>query len=311
MTEPLRPLSIGELLDRTFSLYRHNFVLLVGVAVVGPLALLVAQLALALAGFGGRNAANAVENPVSAGATAVVGLIFYLIGQAISSAATTRAVAAVYLGRPITIGESFASIKERIPRVIGVMVATTVVGGGGFALLVGLGVGAFAASLAGVRASGRPLAIVAGTVGAAVLVACVIAGIAFALRYALSVQACVVEDLGVRASLARSKVLTKNARRRLVTVMIVCSAVVYVLGMAFGFVAILVPVAANGLGREIVVRIFGCMAGALGAPLITAAIALLYYDERVRKEGFDLQLLMESLDGAAPANPAEAMPTLG
>jgi hypothetical protein len=39
------------------------------------------------------------------------------------------------------------------------------------------------------------------------------------------------------------------------------------------------------------------MAGVAAGPISTIAIALLYYDQRVRKEAFDLQFLMESLDG--------------
>jgi hypothetical protein len=311
MTEPLRPLSVGEILDRAFSLYRHNFVLLVGVAVLGPFALLVARLSLALAGFGGGRA-GMVEDPALAGTTIFVGIVFYLLGQAVSVAATTRAVAAVYLGRAITIGESFASIKARIPRVIGVMLATILIGGGGAVLILALGgmmVGFL--SILGRFHPSRTTIIISGVLDAAVFIGCVIAAIAFAIRYALSVQACVVEDLKVRASLARSKVLTKNARKRLMTVMIVCSILVYAMSMLFGIVAALVPVGANPLTRQIVMQIFTCIAGALGAPLLTAAMSLVYYDERVRKEGFDLQLLMESLDTPVSAQPAEATPTVG
>lgn len=39
----------------------------------------------------------------------------------------------------------------------------------------------------------------------------------------------------------------------------------------------------------------------LVGPLLTIALTLLYYDQRVRKEGFDLQLMMSNLEGAAPA----------
>jgi hypothetical protein len=35
--------------------------------------------------------------------------------------------------------------------------------------------------------------------------------------------------------------------------------------------------------------------------LATIGIALVYYDERVRKEAFDLQWMMASLDAPAPA----------
>jgi hypothetical protein len=42
----------------------------------------------------------------------------------------------------------------------------------------------------------------------------------------------------------------------------------------------------------------GFVAGSLTGPLATIGISLLYYDERVRKEAFDLHLMMSSLDAA-------------
>jgi hypothetical protein len=44
MTTPLRPMSTGELLDRTFNLYRNSFVLFAGIAVLPPSLMLVVNL---------------------------------------------------------------------------------------------------------------------------------------------------------------------------------------------------------------------------------------------------------------------------
>ena len=39
-------------------------------------------------------------------------------------------------------------------------------------------------------------------------------------------------------------------------------------------------------------------------PIMTIAITLVYYDERVRKEAFDLEHMMQALDGAGlPSSP--------
>ena len=43
------------------------------------------------------------------------------------------------------------------------------------------------------------------------------------------------------------------------------------------------------------------VAGALSSPLPTIAMSLVYYDERVRKEAFDLQLMMAGIDAQAAA----------
>ena len=45
-----------------------------------------------------------------------------------------------------------------------------------------------------------------------------------------------------------------------------------------------------------------CLVG----PLMTIALALLYYDERVRKEAFDLELMMAAIDRQREAEPMTA-----
>jgi len=46
----------------------------------------------------------------------------------------------------------------------------------------------------------------------------------------------------------------------------------------------------------------GFISTSLLGPLLTIAFTLIYYDQRVRKEGFDLQLMMSTLEaGTQPA----------
>jgi hypothetical protein len=53
------------------------------------------------------------------------------------------------------------------------------------------------------------------------------------------------------------------------------------------------------------------IAGTLVIPIVTIAMSLFYYDMRVRKEGFDLQVMMSAVGGAAPASsgPPNALST--
>ncbi|HVG90042.1 MAG TPA: hypothetical protein VNB54_01010, partial [Alphaproteobacteria bacterium] len=50
------------------------------------------------------------------------------------------------------------------------------------------------------------------------------------------------------------------------------------------------------------------VASALAGPISTIAVALMYYDQRIRKEAFDLQWMMDSMEHssqpAAPEVPA-------
>jgi hypothetical protein len=53
--------------------------------------------------------------------------------------------------------------------------------------------------------------------------------------------------------------------------------------------------------RLVPIYVAGFVVGVLTGPLATIGLALVYYDERVRKEAFDLQLMMSSLTpGFAP-----------
>jgi hypothetical protein len=316
MTEPLRPLSIGELLDRTFSLYRQNFKLFVGVSILGPVAMLSYQMAAAAVGVGSTHS-GVIQNRGSIIVTVIAGVIFYMAGYSISLAATVRAVAAVYLGKAIHIGEAYASVKGRVLRVFGVLFAAGAIAGTGGALIFGLGIAVMTGAVAGGKAAAGPTgAIVGAIVGTVAVIASILMAIRFAMRYALSLQACVVEDLTVGASLSRSKALTKGAYKRVVTVMAVCSVVVMVLAFLFAALAqvalyLLAPRGAGIFANQVAMEIAHLVSGVLGAPLATIAMSLVYYDERVRKEAFDLQFLMESLDGANPADASSVSPSMG
>jgi len=53
----------------------------------------------------------------------------------------------------------------------------------------------------------------------------------------------------------------------------------------------------------------GFLSASLVGPLLTIALTLIYYDQRVRKEGFDLQLMMASLQPSSQAPAAAATAT--
>jgi len=105
MVEVLRPMSTGELMDRTFALYRKNFKLFVGIATVGPAANLVFQLLIvAIVGMPGRVSGLAgTFAGASFGFGLFAGVAIMMAGMALSHAATVKAVAAVHLGLPIAI----------------------------------------------------------------------------------------------------------------------------------------------------------------------------------------------------------------
>ena len=308
MNAPLRPLSTGELLDRTFTLYRQNLLLFIGVTLLAPALSVLSAVAMLLLGIGTTGATGFVKNPWAIGSTITFSVIIYLIGHAIALAASIRAVAARYLDRPITIREAYASIRGHLGRVLGAVMLSMIIVGVVVYLLLIAGVVAVVSGISiGQQVSRTTGAWLGGALGVVILVFCLLGAFRFAMRYVLTVQACVVEDLGGKASMQRSRVLTEGSYSRIVTVYFVCIIIAVIFGVVGqGLAAALTP-GHNLLARQIMTQFFSLITSALTAPITTVAMCLVYYDERVRKEAFDLQLLMETIDGPAPPSP-EPMP---
>ena len=235
MTRIPRPMSTGELLDRTFMLYRKNFLLFVGIATVGPAAYLVFQLiTIGSAVLPRSSRAGGTAAFASMGIGIFAGLVVMLAGMAISHAATVKAVAAVHLGRTITVGAAYRALQGRIFRVLGVfgLVMLLIIMGAGVIIIVASVIASLAV-VGGARA-GTAGAIAGGLVGLVAVVAGVVLAITVYVRYSLAIQACVVEDLRPLASLKRSAVLSKGARSRVLTVYFVFGLLSMIVSIALG-----------------------------------------------------------------------------
>jgi hypothetical protein len=264
----LRPLSLGELLDRCFFLYRKNFVLFAGIMVLPYLVLLAFQLVgVSLRTFRGT---------AGIGAGLLWGLATMVVTLAVTSAsqgATVIAVSHVHLGRTTSIAESFAGIKGRILYLALIMIGYGIGVGIGFVLLI-------------------------------------IPGIILALMWALTIPVAVLEDTGLRDSVNRSAELTKGSRGRVFVVYLLFFLLVWIFSMVIqgpilvgiGLSVRAHPHAGLPLWAQIVSPIGTFISQCLAGPLMTIGLSLLYYDQRIRKEGFDLQHMMETLDATVPAS---------
>lgn len=303
MTEPLRPMSLGQLMDRTFALYRTNFVLFVGIAALGPAAYLIFQL-VTIGSAVVPGAVGSTPNTArlaSVGIGMFVGILVMLAGMAISQAATVKAVAAVHLGRSITIGGAYKALRGQFARVLGVFaLMISLVAVGVLMVIVLAGVIGSLAVVGGARA-GTGGAIFGGLIALIAVVVGALLAITIYVRYSLSIQACVVEDLRVIPSLKRSVVLSKGARSRVLAIYFVFGVLSLVISIVLGgTVGVLGALLHKPIIAMIMIYLASFISGSLTGPLATIGISLLYYDERVRKEAFDLQLMMSSLDVPTP-----------
>jgi hypothetical protein len=271
MATVLRPLSTGELLDRTFSLYRGHFALFLGIFALPHLVVLAFQcLQVAFQGTGDQ-------------VSVIFATLFWTMGAALlsivvtaaSQAATVVAVSNVYLDRPASVMDSFSKVMGQIGGVVWLSISV------GF--LVGLA-----------------------------CLALIVPGILLAIRWSLAVPVKVLENKDVGDSMSRSTQLTDGNRGRVFVIWILF--IVLSIGVAL-LLQWPIMLAAGVGGRAalqhgaVVWRIASLVAAfvstCLVGPLATIAFSLVYYDERVRKEAFDLQLMMTTLDApglqAAPA----------
>jgi hypothetical protein len=261
MTDALRPLSTGELVDRAFSLYRTHFALFFGIFAVPHLSVL----ALQCLGF----VYQTPGKPTLWSVWSMGALLLGVVAAAASQAATVIAVSQVHLDRPASVMDSFSRVKSQI------------FGVAGLSLAIG-----FLVALA--------------------CIALIVPGILLAVKWSLAVPAKVLEGKSVGEAMSRSSQLSKGDRDRIFLVWILF--ILFSLGLAL---VLRLPVeAAAGVKSifalqraaaiyRIALQVTVFISQSLVGPLATIAFSLIYYDERVRKEAFDLQLMMDTLDAPA------------
>src|SRR5271165_913543 len=121
----LRPLSLGEILDRTFSLYRRHFLLFLGIAAIPQLFMLGVNLIQVLVLQPIPKAGGHVSSPSSGIFAfgiigAILGLFVYIVVYLFAHGGTIYAVSDLYLGRPTTIGESLKKMWGQLLNLLGV-----------------------------------------------------------------------------------------------------------------------------------------------------------------------------------------------
>jgi len=296
-------MSTGELLDRTFALYRQNFVLFVGIAAVTHAAYLTFELVMI------RTASAATRVPRFGAAyysNLALAWVFLVIAMTVSQAATVKAVAAVHLDQSTSIWASYRGLWGRMASLFGVLAFVFLIAGLVTAVLVAIAVLllSFFMISSGIRHMARsgPASI---ALGFTVIFGVFAIFVAVYVRYALAVQACMVENLRAWASLKRSASLSKGARRRIAAVYALLVLLSWTFSVSMTWLARWASLPWHSwIISSTLIDLARFVAGSLAGPLATIGISLIYYDERVRKEAFDLHLMLASLDAPSPLHTA-------
>jgi hypothetical protein len=294
MIPELRARGIGEILDAAVALYRARFGRLLRVAafVVVPVQILntIVLLSAQPDGFNvsytGQATPRYDENSALVGLSAtLVVLAVNFIASAFIVAACTRVVADAYVAPGQEAREAARQGRRRVFAVMGTSFMVLMCEGG--ALFAGVFVGV--------------LIVLATTpyVGLVLGIAAVFVPLSL---FAVAIPSLILESTGVFRALGRSVTLTKSKFFHVLGLVVTAQLLGSVLNVGIAeAVSWFVRHGGSTTAAVIGQAFANTIASVLTTPFLATAAVALYFDVRIRKEGFDVQLLMQRTAALAPA----------
>jgi hypothetical protein len=294
-TVQLKPLGIGDIIDRVFRMYRQRPLLFLTLSAIPNLtSVLIAQGARLVwpDAFIDFDQFQFINDPqqmlselqrqvnTSAPGDTIVGFIS-IIPQSLSIAALTFAAANTYLGRPVSVGSALRAALTDIPRLILTLVVLVI------AIVV--------VWIAAIVASAVPLFLTQiAILGFLIFAAALVLPAWLVTSFALVPTISALEDAGPFSAMGRSLRLIAGNRWRIFAVMLLLFIIEIILSALLGAIFLGAFLTESTAGRVAAVLV-GAAGTIAWEPLPWAALALFYYDMRIRKEAFDLQLAAEAL----------------
>ena len=286
----LRPLTTGEVLDRTFSIYRAHFWLFAGLAsLAGAFSLILSAVQLVVKHVVMLHYGFRIATLVTT-FSALPMFLLLLPVQAVVYAACVYALCEVYLGREITAKEALQATTGRWARYLGIALWH-----GWSTVWVFVLVFFPALILVTVGARSSPgLAAVGGLLMVVALLGGGVYGVIAYIRNSLGVPAAVMEGTGVRASMRRSKTLAAGTKGRLFLVLLIAFALYMVAGTMQAPMLFFIARAPfqEHVVAQAAVLLIGFVGQTLVSPVLLIGLTLVYFDQRVRMEAFDLVMMM-------------------
>jgi hypothetical protein len=313
---PLRPLNLGDLYSAVIKSIRGNVAATMGLAFVTTLIFLVPTTALG-AWVASQESLDIESNEDIFPVAGTVGSLVPSLGTSGSAILLTGFVAFVIsqavMGRKVTAGQTWEGTRDRLLPLVGATIVT------GLAILLALSAVLVLPVIAVVGAASATDD--SGLVGAILLVVlAALVGILLVLflstRLAFVGVAVVLEKASVGQGIARSWRLTSGVQFwrvlgiRFLTGIIVGIAA-QILAFPLGIIGGVGIVATGDPGnayvfQAIISGVTGLITGALTTPFTAGVDALLYVDQRIRREGFDVQLIASAQADATRQWPGAA-----
>jgi hypothetical protein len=268
MVPELRARGIGEILDAAVVLYRARFGKLIAVAawVIIPAQVLSTLVLLSAQPDGFELGITGTPSPVYDGGDAavqfgawVVLLVLGIVSSAFVTAACARIVADAYVDHTETAGDAIRLVGRRLLPIIGLAVIL------------------FVAQVAG-------------------FFACFVGAVLPLTFFAVAIPVLVIEGTGVFRALGRSIELTKSKFWHVLGLVLAAQLLTFVLQAGLSALLGLGLASDNTFVLVMTQGAVNTVSAMITTPFVAAATLALYFDLRVRVEGFDIQLLMQRVD---------------
>jgi hypothetical protein len=252
-------MTTGGLLDRAFRLYTSNFSLMLGITAAAYAPFYLVMLVIESRLDASVQAESGSLSTLLLGVASIFAfvILWASIAFPVAGGAATYAISERYLGNDVTIG---AALRRGLSHF-------------------------WTLSLAEIAATIRML------FGFLLFI---VPGILWMLSYSLIVPAILVEGQKAMPSLRRSRDLVNGERGKVFCVILTMILLEVIFGVGVGMISDLFFDAGSGSGALLRSAINNLVSICI-TPLGIIATILLYYDMRIRKEGFDLEMLSRAM----------------
>ena len=267
---PLHPMTLGDILDGSFKLLKANARTVIGItaAITVPVQILSALLLSdSFLTFDELTTSDPsvldAQAQASSDVASLVGGLFVtflsLLIVPFVTGAISRVVAASYLGDELRAGAALRLALRKFPALLGAWILVHIVEVFGFVL-------------------------------------CILPSLAFMALYQATAPAIVVEELGPMQGMRRSWRLMRPRFWPVLGIAVLSGLMASVIGSIVGGVPSIVAFLVPQEWSWIFLAISGILTTLITTPFIAIVATLVYFDARIRHEGFDLEVIAADLE---------------
>ncbi|MGW5419262.1 hypothetical protein [Streptomyces sp. NPDC003943] len=301
---PLRPLTLGEILDGAVTTMRRYWRTVLTVSVTVAVIMQIAETLTQRYLIPARPKINPDADPAEAMAqtaesmkvsliASIPAYVIMIVATLVSAALLTIVISRAVLGRPVDLATAWQEARPRLLQLFGLTLLMPLIGGAVVfvGMLPGLLLGAASSG------AGSALTAVGGLCGFVVMLWLMI-------RFSLASPALMLERQGVIKALKRSAKLVQGSWWRIFGIsaltQLIVLVVAFILALPFGIIAVIVSgdglagLSSGGFETSwsflLITGIGGIITSAVTYPLLAGVTVLLYIDQRIRREALDIEL---------------------